>query len=390
MCPTLPDDIVEAPFKLSRFTVMGRIVLARLFQRILGELGMGRFISYSGRVSHRAMVFDDLLDTILKAYTIYLGLPLILNFAGDAIYQSSVLRSYFEQWEMTKVYFRTMEALRWKKPENSSWANYRDLIFDCLGFSRILYQLFNPRESLLNVERYKHCRLLETQDEQKLSDFSLALSIPSKLKPTTGHDAFFLISPEGVPAASPFMGIEVTILFAYIFLLHVYRKAVDVQMDREKIPAWIKYQSTRIKDNAGFADKIYFDNHGLLKVRIPQTGQFPHLATLDTYSLKMYLDLSKLPCQLVILEPWTLESNEPPEYFMKFMETWTYETPEPPEMSMLFAESWTYESPEPPEMELVFEEKWTEEVPPLEQVFFEPWTYHTKEMVLKYKELWSS
>ena len=310
MCPALPDDIVMRPFSTSSSLVQSRIIISRTFQREMGSLAMGRFISYAGNsLSNVDMIFK-MYEGLLKAYTYFVGLSFILNYAGQWIYRSPELKDWFSQWEMTKNYFTLRESQKWAQYQSGDWSFYRDWILSHLGYDKSLYDEFNPRESLLNVERYKCSRLLNsgvgiTSTAQELINLAGA-----PLKATAQPEHFFYVQPEGVPLVSVFIGLDITILFSNVYSFEIYKRIVEKGLSGGRIPAWLKSQSTRVSDSTGELAKVYFDGTGNMRVTIPAVDDAKHHVEFDTYGLKFTLDLSRLRLELRFCERWELEDRE--------------------------------------------------------------------------------
>jgi len=361
MSPTLtiPGELLIAPFKMLRRGVNGRIILSRVFQKRLGECAMSRFIAWSGHSASVSDTADNLWDWIIKSYIYLVGLPFILSWAGDQIYRTDILRAYFEQWQVVKDFLALREAQKWKQVETGDWTKYRDLVLSKTGYSEPLFSLFNPRQPLLNVERYKCSRLLDIQDDQKLTDDELCKLPTEMLQETSDPSVFFTLQKEAVPLASVFIGMDVIIIFSNVLLRETYREAITIQYDAIHIPAWLKYQSTRVTDPFGYFNKIYFDDYGKINFEIPQRYETPHIATLDTYALKYYLNLTKLPTKLLFLEPWTGAPVPPPEFVLYYKEPWSTYVAYPPEFTQRYLEEWTGVPPYPPAFVQRVLEEWS-------------------------------
>lgn len=388
--PKLPDDIIMRPFSKANWMVQARIIISRTFQRIMGEFCMGRFISYSGRVSPTTDINDVFLERVLKAYVYFIGLPFILNYSGDLIYKDPVLKPFFAQWEMANTYFKSREWQHWKQVKNGDWKPWRETILATTGYSKPLYDKFNPRASLANVERYKASRLLEMRDEGTLSDLNLCLLPERVLKGTTAPDKFFYYQSESVPLVSVFIGLDMIILLSNVYLMTIYRLGIDSKRLREKIPAWMQYQSARLSTPDGVTGKSYFDAQGKLTFTIPVVDNIPRKATIDTYGLKTYVDLTRVGMESVFLDPWDLVNREPPSLSGVFFDPWDLETREPPEMSAIILEPWDLEYNEPPAMFSVFIDPWGIPPPSYTSVFMETWVTAPPTYVSKLVDPWTS
>jgi len=357
---------------------------------------MARFIAWSGHSPPVSDNVDKLWENIIDAYIYLCGLPFILNYAGEAIYKQPLLKAYFEVWPTAKDYFTLREAQRWRQVDNQDWSAYRDYILSKTGYSKSLYDLFNPRETLLNVERYKCARLLEIQDDQKLADEDVCTLPSTMLKETAEPSLFFYLQKEAVCLASVFIGLDVSIILSNILLLGIYRKAIKIAYDRDHVPAWLKFQSTRINTTQGFYAKHYFDDYGKIIANIPAPVGVPNIATLDTYKLKLTLDLYKPPWFCLFKEEWSAVPIPPPVFELYYLEPWTEYVPPPPVFELKYLEPWTIGITLPPDMELKYLEPWTIGItlpPDMELYFLEPWTYYVPPPPpneLKYKEIWSS
>ncbi len=389
MGATRPADIVMRPFRSANFAVQARIIVTRCFQQKLGELAMARFISYSGRTAGAYDIYDQCWDALIKAYTYVIGLPFILNYAGDTIFKNKDLKAYFSQWSMCTDYFALREANSWKQVNNSDWTAWRDAILARAGYSKDLYDHFNPRESLANVERYKAARLLELGVSEEMTVQDMTRICTELFRDTSKPEMFFTLQAESCPLASTFIGLDVCVLFSNILLRTIYNNAIIARASREDIPAALEYQHTRVTGQDGFTGKFYFDKASTIHVSVPQTFTAKNRVTLDTYGLKAYVDLSRLPLTqyltevwtredastpamtLLIIEPFDLESNEPPAMTQLIVEVWTFETSEPPAMTWLLTENWGLI---PPSYTLSKLEQWGKAPPSWTQSLSEPWT----------------
>jgi hypothetical protein len=315
---------------------------------------MGRFIAYSGRTATVTDIYDLMLERLLRAYVLFIGLPFILNYAGDTIYKHKTLRTFFEHWEMALNYFKTREAQRWSKVDSGDWTPYRDKILAVTGYNKELYDKFNPRQSLLNVERYKCGRLLQMTAETATDIPTLTNLIETTLKGTDDPSLFFYMQPESVPLVSVFIGLDMAIIIANIYTMEIYRKGITIRKQNEDIPAWIDFQSARMSVTTGETGKQYFDKQGKLTFTIPMMEKLGRVAEFNTYGLKFYLDISKMPVSHVFTETWTWLITEPPDMSFVWLETWREL-----EYQLFFTEEWTHSGGfEPPEMELYFSEPW--------------------------------
>ncbi len=371
---TIPGELMMKPFSGMKSAVSGRIIISRAFQKTLGELAMSRFISYSGSRLAGTDIADAMWDALIKAYIYFVGLPFILNWAGDAIMVSDILRAYFQQWETARTYFYQRTYKRGEQVKPGDWSAYRDMILSKTGYSKPLYDKFNPRADLRSVERYKSARLLEMQDAGELNEGQLCKLPTQCLQDTASPASFFIMQAQSVPLASVFIGMDVTIIFSNIQLMLVYRKAMDAKASSTDVPAWLKSQSARVTDSGGHLAKVSFDANGKFTVSIPQTSEIPRHVVFNTYALKTTLDLTKLACTMILHEPWDLETREPPEMASSFTEYWTFEAREAPGMTQLMLEPWNREANEP-EMTFMLREPWDlEGIPEMTALFIEPWT----------------
>lgn len=353
MCPALPRDIVMRPFKSTISLVQSRIIISRTFQRILGELAMGRFISYSGGSPTQNDIYDQMLERLCRAYVYFVGLPFILNHQGQFIYKSSVLRPFFEHWTMAKDFFTKREGEKWKQVQNTDFRPWMKYVTARVGYEKSLYDEFNPQESLRSAERYKCSRLLQMGIDEDTRADALAIVMEKYLKPTAEPNMFFSVQAESVPLFSVFIGLDNAILFSNIYLMMIYRMGIGKKIDRTRVPAWIQYQSARLSTPDGVTAKKYFDAQGKLKFTIPSMEKIGRVATFDTYGLKIHLDISKIPYQLLTTEEWTRIIIPCPDFELLFTEWWS---PDWPEYSLLVTEAWT---PGMPDYELLVTEAWT-------------------------------
>lgn len=387
---TIPGELMMKPFYGLKTAVNGRIIISRAFQKTLGELAMSRFISYTGSILNQTDLADKMWDALIRAYIFFVGLPFILNYAGDSIMVNDNLRPFFEQWETAKTYFNLRTYKRGQQVKNGDWSAYRDTVLSKTGYSKPLYDMFNPRQDLRSVERYKSARLLEMQDAGGLNEAQLC-KLPSQYLVDTASPAnFFLMQAESVPLVSVFIGMDVIIIFSNIQLMLIYRKAMSAKAASTDVPAWLKSQSARITSDTGFSSKVYFDTKGKLSVNIPYSAERPALVDLNTYGLKLSLHLGYPPPSeqafyehwsmppipppemvLIMTEPWGVPS-EPPEMFLLMLEPWSVQPIEPPEMTLLMSEPWS--PSEPPAMALKFTEHWGTLIPEFTQRFIEHWT----------------
>jgi len=189
--PTLPRDYHDSLLSPLKFAISGRLLVTRFFQQLLGEFSLGRFITYSGDIRTPILRFDELWETILDAYITFTGLPLILSYAGPTIYAYPQLKRYFEKFSLARRYFSTQESTNWQTHEIGSWKTYRDAVLEALPFLESIYNLFNPRESLTNTERYKHCQFLTYKEITQLNPYDFACEQAEKLKNTTQENVLF-------------------------------------------------------------------------------------------------------------------------------------------------------------------------------------------------------
>jgi len=384
--------------------VSGRIIITRAFQKTLGELAMSRFIAFSGHTLQVTDLADQMWDALIKAYILFVGLPFILNYAGRAIYRNINLKPYFDQWEVCKEYFDTRERQHWSQVQDGDWSGWCDYILKATGYSKPLYDTFNPRESLLNVERYKSARLLEMQDEGQLTDVQLCQLPATVLKDAADARNFFFMQAESVPLVSVFIGMDVLNIFSNIQLMTIYRKAIAKEYSKLHIPAWIDTQSAQVTTTQGWKAKLRFDHIGQFTVKVPKLDLNPYHAVLDTYGLKATIDLSKLPTQLVFTESWSGETHLPPTFDLLFTEYWTHETPLPPVMELVISELWGKPAPviiqalleewtgytPPLTFELAVMERWSEEAPVMVLAVFERWGGPEPEMTRAVLEQWTA
>lgn len=370
MCPALPRDIVMRPFKSTISLVQSRIIISRTFQRILGELAMGRFISYTGNPQTNTDIYDQMLDRLCRAYVYFVGLPFILNHQGQFIYRSSVLRPFFEQWKMAKDFFTKREGEKWKQVQNTDFRPWIQYVTAKTGYDAELYKEFNPQESLRSAERYKCSRLLKMGIDESTRADKLASTMETTLKETAEPNMFFSVQAESVPLFSVFIGLDNAILFANIYTMMIYRLGISKKLDRTRIPAWIQYQSARLSTPDGVTGKSYFDAQGKLSFTVPFPASNDVIATVDTYGLKTEIHLNRIDVESFLLEEWTQEAFNPPDMELWLTEYWTTEAPE---FELWLTEYWT---PEAPEFELWLTEHWTAESAPFGYVylfFLERW-----------------
>ncbi len=370
--------------------VNSRIIVSRTFQNVLGQLAMGRFISYSGKTASTDDVFELSLDRLLKSYVYFVGLVFLLNYGGEAIYRSPLIRDWFNQFDMAKVFFLQREAEKWSPVGCAPYGVYRDKVLATMGYSKPLYDEFNPRESLLNVERYKSSRLLEIAKSQNLSEYDQCLLPEKYLKDSVKQDWFFTISQSSVPQFSVFIGLDYCIIMSYLYLSEIYRKAVSEGKGGVRIPAWFKYQSARITDAGDFKLKSYFDNWGKIAISLPAPVKEAINYAFNTYGLKMTVSLPPKFSVILFREPWDLLSNEPPELAQYIGEPWDLESSEPPELTQYSLEPWSSETSEPPELELLDTEIWGEAEPEWSLLVIEPWYVQPPSYQQHAVEHWSS
>jgi hypothetical protein len=390
MSPVSPVDIVERSFSGKTWLVQSRIMISRTFQKELSNLAMGRFISFAGNNLTNADLIDKLYEGLLKAYTYFVGLSFILNYAGEWIYHDPLLKVYFSQFEMTKEYFKLREAEGWKQYQSGDWSFYRDWVLSHMGYDKSLYDKFNPRESLLNVERYKCARVQDLTNSEALSKLQICQLIGNACAPASAATNFFYIQPEGVPLVSVFIGLDVTILFANIYLMEVYRALVTNGLKNGHIPASLAFQSAHISENNVDLAKLYFDKSGTLKFTIPADINSKRKVTLNTFALKTTLDLSKVLMERYSLEPWDLESNAPPALQLVIGEPWDLESNAPPDMQLVIGEPWDAESSIPTAMALTVMEYWGTASPTMAQARIEYWGKIPPVFYQKLFETWAS
>lgn len=371
MSPALPRDIVMRPFKSSISLVQSRIIISRTFQRILGELAMGRFISYTGNPQTNTDIYDQMLERLCRAYVYFVGLPFILNHQGHFISRSSVLRPFFEHWKMAKDFFTKREAEGWKQVQNSDFRPWMQYVTARVGYEKSLYDEFNPQESLRSAERYKCSRLLQMGIGEDTRADALAGLMEEYLKPTAEPNMFFSVQAESVPLFSVFIGLDEAILFANIYTMMIYRLGIGKKLYRTRVPAWIKSQSARMSVTTGETGKAYFDAHGRLSFSLPIVNNPVRKAEFNTYGLKTSLDISRVTCDRYLFEPWTMESSAPPDFVSCFEETWTFETNTPPDFALSVIEDWRYGAPE---MIQSFVEPWGSTAPSMSQILHELWS----------------
>lgn len=388
---TIPSELMMNPFSKLKTGVNGRIIISRTFQKTLGELAMSRFITYAGGSSSESDLADQMWEALIKAYIYFVGLPFILNYAGKAISINKNLRPYFEQWPMAKTYFAARERYHWNQVKNGSWSAWRDMILSKTGYSATLYDEFNPRASLLNVERYKGARMLEIQDEGKLTDPQLCQVSGQYLKDTTDPSVFFMMQAESVPLVSVFIGMDVIIILSNIQLMLIYRSAIKNKAASIDIPAWLKYQSARIQADTGYSEKQYFDDYGKLTLNIPTAPTKPSKVDIDTYGLKLSLYFTyPPPFTQLFTESWGVVIPPPPVFELVFTEPWGVATPEPPDMTVVMFEPWNVEIPEPPDMTQLMLEPWSVEAPEMVLIFIEHWGTLIPEFTQRMIEHWTS
>ena len=388
---TFPGELMMKPFSGMKSAVSGRIIVSRAFQKTLGELAMSRFISYAGSTLTATDLADAMMDALIKAYIYFVGLPFILNYAGDAIMVNDILRPYFQQWESARMYFTLRTYQQGKQVKPGDWSAYRDTILSKTGYSKPLYDQFNPRESLRNVERYKSARLLEMQDEGGLNESQLCKLPTQYLQDTASPANFFIMQAQSVPLASVFIGMDVIIIFSNIQLMLIYRKAMEAKAAKIDVPAWLKTQSARITTSAGFQEKVRFDEKGKLVVNIPYAAERPAVVELNTYALKLSLHLSyPPPMAQIFIEHWTEPPIPPPEMMLYFLEQWGVE-PTPPVMTLLMLEQWSAQPIEPPAMALRILEPWSTSQPPVFVLkFTEHWSILIPTFTQRFLEHWTS
>jgi hypothetical protein len=363
---TIPSDQVAQAISIVAFSVDSRLKITRLFQRLMGELGMGRFITHSGRVPTTHKIFDDWLETIIDAYIVYLGLPLILCFAADWIAGHKNLREFFTKWPVAIYHINMMEDVHWKTPPDTTWTHYRDLVLDLMGFSKIINSHFNPMEDLRSCERYKHCRAIELQEEGGLGDLQLVQNVAQRLEPTTYMDALFITHYDKIRSANPFIALELAVLFSYIELLKTYRKIALKQLYETEIPPWLKYQSTRIYAEEDLIERQYFNHQGKVRLTLPITPDSPGYLKFNTYGLETILTLPFAEWQRLILERWHEGACPVPVFELLVLEEWTSGQLPILGWELAVLEDWTpapWEVPEEifdtiPFVKMVFEE-WT-------------------------------
>lgn len=371
MSPALPRDIVMRPFKSSISLVQSRIIISRTFQRILGELAMGRFISYTGGSPTQNDIYDQMLERLCRAYVYFVGLPFILNHQGQFISKSSVLRPFFEHWKMARDFFTRREAEHWKQVQNTDFRPWIQYVTARVGYDKSLYDEFNPQESLRQAERYKCSRLLKMGIDEDTRADALAGLMEKYLKPTAEPDMFFSVQAESVPLFSVFIGLDLAILFSNIYTMEIYRKGIGKKLDRTRIPAWMQYQSARLSTPDGVTRKAYFDAQGKVKFTLPVVTDIIRKATIDTYGLKTYIDLTKIGMEQYSLEPWSRESSDPPAMEWLLIDSWSYESHEPPEMEQVLTDYW---GTDVPEMTLVLIEYWGTPPPAVSRVLYDDWS----------------
>src|SRR3972149_1724025 len=307
MSPVLPRDIVMRPFKSSISLVQSRIIVSRTFQRILGELAMGRFISYTGNPRTNRDIYAQMLERLCRAYVYFVGLPFILNHQGQFIARSSVLRPFFEHWKTAKDFFTRREGEGWKQVANTDFRPWMQYVTSRVGYEKSLYDEFNPQESLRSAERYKCSRLLQMGISEDTRADALAGLMENYLKPTAEPSMFFSVQAESVPLFSVFIGLDNAILFSNIYLMQIYRLGIGKKLDRTRIPAWMQYQSARLSTPDGVTGKAYFDAQGKLTFTVPIVEGIDRKATINTYGLITKIDITKISTPTSTGQPWGLE-----------------------------------------------------------------------------------
>jgi len=216
--------------------------LLRLFQRLFGELSMGNWISYSGRVWEHLKFNDSWLEKIIDAHIHYMTLPMILNYAGPTIVRTPHLNEYFSKFPAYQKYRDHYWRLVVGEYGYVTRDDFLEKLRELADLPEVDDVFSKIKDGVVFIGEVLAAKVLDAGLKLGLGDRGIVLWIDRVLAKPLAWGIDYLTHVSNLYSIDPFLPLHFAIIVSQIALLQSYRAAIEKLEERGYVPAYLPRQ----------------------------------------------------------------------------------------------------------------------------------------------------
>ena len=267
--PTIPGEIAERSYRLAMLPVAGELLVTRAFQKYLGELAMGRYIYHVGRTRTDLPTLNQIWDSMLRAFTWWVGVAPVITTLGDYIQRQTALWEWYRSFPVVErlLAFRHMGLEKMTEKERE--ALFYSLVEGMIGTTLTEHQ---RREAKI-IADYTPKFVFEA-GERMARQYNWSREAKRRWVVRTWNEIqalrYYIFSVRRLKKRhGPFFWFETAVLFSYIHLKYIYDQIAQELESRKIIPAWIVGQPAIVRIGRKEVAKAYPAAQGIYQWWIP-------------------------------------------------------------------------------------------------------------------------